>query len=222
MFEEKYFIRRKKHDGKLTAYGFTRQAEGYRYAVPVMDGDFLLHVFIDEKGKVTTQMIDCATQEEYTLHKVESSAGPFVGQVRAACEAVLTDIASTCYEPDLFHGEQTLALIDYVRETYGDEPAFLWEKFPEYAVWRRKDTGKWYGIVLPLPKRKLGLDSSEIAEIIDLRLDPGQMADTVDRERYFPGWHMNKKSWYTILLDGSVPTGEIRQRIDESYRLATK
>ena len=28
---------------------------------------------------------------------------------------------------------------------------------------------------------------------------------------------MNKKHWYTVILDGSVPFEEICRRIDESY-----
>ncbi len=34
-----------------------------------------------------------------------------------------------------------------------------------------------------------------------------------------PGYHMNKKHWNTVILDGSVPAGEIRRMIDNSYRL---
>ena len=37
-----------------------------------------------------------------------------------------------------------------------------------------------------------------------------------------PGYHMNKKHWYTILLDDSVPLEEICRRIDRSYLLAVK
>ena len=40
------------------------------------------------------------------------------------------------------------------------------------------------------------------------------------RERYEavrPGYHMNKKHWNTVVLDGSVPTQEIRKMIDHSY-----
>ena len=33
---------------------------------------------------------------------------------------------------------------------------------------------------------------------------------------------MNKKHWYTILLDDSVPLEEICRRIDRSYLLAVK
>jgi len=42
------------------------------------------------------------------------------------------------------------------------------------------------------------------------------------RKNYYPGWHMNKKSWYTIVLNGSVPNDELRERITESYELAGK
>ena len=219
MFEDRFFLRRKADGEKLLRYGFVREEDGYRYAAPVMDGQFTLCVRVDG-GRVTSRMIDRLTGEEYALHKVETAAGAFVGEVRAACEAALTDIAERCFEPDIFHGGQTLAVIRYVRERYGDELEFLWDRFPDNAVWRRKDNRKWYGIVLTLPKSKLGLPSGEVAEIIDLRLSPDRMADTVDRERFFPGWHMNKKTWYTMLLDGSVPTDEICRRIDESHRLA--
>ncbi|MGN1104647.1 MAG: MmcQ/YjbR family DNA-binding protein, partial [Candidatus Coproplasma sp.] len=41
-------------------------------------------------------------------------------------------------------------------------------------------------------------------------------------ENYYPGWHMNKKSWYTLVLDGSVSDDEITERIKESYALAKK
>ncbi len=34
-----------------------------------------------------------------------------------------------------------------------------------------------------------------------------------------PGYHMNKKHWITVTLDGSVPANEIRRLIDNSFRL---
>lgn len=222
MFEDKFFIKRKKNISKLLHYGFVREADQYRYSTPVMDGTFRLLVFVRDDGTVSTKMIDTSTDEEYSLYKSESSVGTFVGEVRTVCEEVLTDISEKCFDADIFRSEQTLEIIEYVKGKYGDEPEYLWEKFSDNAVLRRKDTQKWYGVLLTVPKTKLGLDSNEIVEIIDLRLDPELMDTTVDRIKYFPGWHMNKKSWYTIILDGSVSTDEIRQRIDRSYILAIK
>ena len=38
-------------------------------------------------------------------------------------------------------------------------------------------------------------------------------------EAVVPGWHQNKENWNTIILDGSVPTDEIKRMIAESYDL---
>lgn len=222
MFEEKFFAHRKLNPSKLLPYGFAEENGVYRYTTALLNGQLQLFVSITPDGAVSTQIIDNATDEEYLLYKVSSSVGSYVGSVRTACEAVLTDISHTCYAPDVFRGEQTLALIDFVRATFGDELEFLWDTFPENAVWRRKDNRKWYGLLVTISKRKLGLPSDAVVEAVDLRLSPEQMAETVDNARYFPGWHMNKKSWYTMILDGSVPTEELCRRIEESYRLASK
>jgi predicted DNA-binding protein (MmcQ/YjbR family) len=37
-----------------------------------------------------------------------------------------------------------------------------------------------------------------------------------------PGYHMNKAHWNTVLLDGSVPRGELERMIDRSYGLVVK
>ncbi len=34
-----------------------------------------------------------------------------------------------------------------------------------------------------------------------------------------PGYHMNKAQWNTVILDGSIPQGEIERMIDNSYML---
>ena len=37
-----------------------------------------------------------------------------------------------------------------------------------------------------------------------------------------PGYHMNKKHWNTVHLDGNLPQGEIERMIDNSYTLVVK
>ena len=37
-----------------------------------------------------------------------------------------------------------------------------------------------------------------------------------------PGYHMNKRHWNTITLDGSIDDGEIFTMIDDSYNLVVK
>ena len=44
----------------------------------------------------------------------------------------------------------------------------------------------------------------------------------VDYKKYFPAYHMNKKNWVTICLEGKVDLKEIYEKIDQSYILAKK
>jgi len=37
-----------------------------------------------------------------------------------------------------------------------------------------------------------------------------------------PGYHLNKNHWNTVVLDNSIPTEEVFQMIDDSYRLVGK
>ena len=37
-----------------------------------------------------------------------------------------------------------------------------------------------------------------------------------------PGYHMNKRHWNTVTLDGSISEGEIKEMIDASYALVVK
>ena len=75
---------------------------------------------------------------------------------------------------------------------------------------------------MTVSKSKLGLDDDEKIEIVDLRIKTEETEKTVDNKKYFSGYHMNKKHWITICLDGSVSTDEIFERIEESYNLAIK
>ncbi len=36
------------------------------------------------------------------------------------------------------------------------------------------------------------------------------------------GYHMNKKHWNTLALDGSIPAGEIERMIDNSFQLVVE
>ena len=76
--------------------------------------------------------------------------------------------------------------------------------------------------MLIIPESKLGLSGSENIEILNVKSRPENIISTVDNIRFFPGWHMNKKNWLTVILNNSLPESEIFRIIDESYTLALK
>jgi predicted DNA-binding protein (MmcQ/YjbR family) len=53
---------------------------------------------------------------------------------------------------------------------------------------------------------------------VNIKCDPALAIEL--RERYssvVPGYHMNKKHWNTVNLDGSIPDAEVFEWIDHSY-----
>lgn len=56
-------------------------------------------------------------------------------------------------------------------------------------------------------------------EIIDLKMQSENLKEIVDHKSFFPGYHMNKKYWYTIILDGTVSNETIFSLIDKSYEI---
>ncbi|MFD2569312.1 MmcQ/YjbR family DNA-binding protein [Spirosoma soli] len=67
------------------------------------------------------------------------------------------------------------------------------------------------------------LDTEGRPTTINLKCDPERAVEL--REEYpvvKPGFHMNKKHWNTITLDGSVRFSEVQEWIDHSYELVRK
>ena len=55
---------------------------------------------------------------------------------------------------------------------------------------------------------------------MNLKCDPNEAVMLRDIfSAVIPGYHMNKSSWNSIILDGSIPQGEIERMMDNSYLL---
>lgn len=58
---------------------------------------------------------------------------------------------------------------------------------------------------------------------MNLKCDPQEAAILRDIfAAVKPGYHMNKLHWNTIVLNGSVPEGELKRMIDNSYALVAQ
>jgi len=177
---------------KLQAIGFQHQADHYVRQQPLLAGAFQLTITVTLPNQVITTLIDTETQLPYTLHLQPQNSGEFVARVREAYTVVLKAVIQQAFSADPFQSAQARHLIQAVAAQYHNDLEFLWQKFPNNAVWRRTDTHKWYAALLQVSKRKLGLASDDLVTVIDLRIEPAQLAALVDNHRYFPGYHMSQ------------------------------
>ena len=215
-----FFPCREINDKTLLAYGFRKDDQDYWYRCDVMNNQFTLQVKISSQGEIAASVIDKVTKEEYILHRIASATGAFVGQVREEHDAVMLDIAQNCFPQKHFKTRQADAIVQHIKQRYNSELEFLWPRFPENAIFRRKDNDKWFGALLNIDSTKLGRSDGSPIEIVNVKVSPQEMAALVDGETIFPGYHMNKKHWVTLCLDDSIPTAEILLRIDNSFNLA--
>lgn len=149
--------------------------------------------------------------------RIEDSTGSFVGQVRDEFKNLLKDIRSSCFTREAFIYEQSNRITKAIKEKYGDEPEFEWEKFHGYATFRNNESKKWYGIIMNLDKSKLGESSTDEVEIIDIKLDQNEIEYLLKQDGFYPAYYMNKKSWITIILNNTISDENIMNLIDKSY-----
>ena len=221
MREVKDFIKDKKIDLKrLKKFGFKLKENSYYYDIFLLNNQFKMCVKINLDNSIFTEIIDVETSEPYVLHLLEMKRNGYSEKVYGAYSEVLEKIKKECFEDEIFKTDYTNEIINYIKNKYGDELEFLWEKSPKTAVVRRKYSKKWYAVILTLSKRKLNLDSDEAVEIINLHNSREEIEKLIDNKRYFPAYHMNKKHWCTICLDGTVELEKIYRLIDISYELA--
>ena len=205
---------------KLLEYGFILKDNTYYYEKDILNNKF--KVLIEIKDEMISKVIDKALNEEYILVDVESATGNYVGKVKEEYNNILNDIINTCTKKDIYKSKQLKEVLKYIKNTYNDKPEFLWKSSPNAAAIRNKKNNKWYMVIMPVIASKIGLESNEEIEIIDIRYQKDKTEEIIDNVNIFPAWHMNKKSWITIKLNGNIENEIIYSLIDNSYELSLK
>jgi len=111
------------------------------------------------------------------------------------------------------------AVIEYAARHYGSHAEHLWTSAPNYAVLRRWDNGKWYGLIMDISNDKLGLPGLGRTDILELKCAPERLPPEHAEPFICPAYHMKKGDWAAVRLDGSVPKDKVFELLDESYQL---
>ena len=116
---------------------------------------------------------------------------------------------------------------DYVMEfalsfphAVADQP---FEEDFDTTVFRHGVGGKWFGLLMKVQKRRLGIDEEGWVHVLNLKIDPEESYAV--REMFssiIPAYHMNKRHWISVILDGSVPMDFCSILIEKSYDLTCK
>ena len=201
---------------KLIAYGFVRDGESYSLRKPLGCG-MELRVFADRE-KTLAGVFD--GDEEYTLIFTNAEGG-FVGKVREEFEDAISKVTAACFERRLyakeFSGRQTMLVIDRAAEI-GEKPEFLWADTPDCAIIRRADNKKWYAVFMKVAMSKFFPGAEGTTEVINLHIS----SEIADGRLIFPAFHMNKRTWVSVLPDRGLSDNELLSLLADSRENSAK
>lgn len=207
---------------KIKEYGFIKNNSDYLFEKSFKNNEFKAVIKISNSGKVSGIVYEIENNEEFLPLRIESNQGAFVGKIREEYENILKDVRKNCFNKKSFIFSQSNRISDFILEKYGNKPEFLWDKFPGYGVFKNQDNDKWYGAIMNIDRSKLDETQKGEIEVLNLKLDKNEIQKLLKEKSFYPAWHMNKKSWITIILDETISDKTILELIEKSHRFTEK
>lgn len=205
---------------KLTQYGFIKKENRYVFSKRIMEG-FLAQIEISFDQQITGTILDLSLEEEYTAFRIEKLKGEFVNTIREKYKLLLEDIILHCGKKFFFNSSQGNRIANRIIEEFHNAPEFLWEGYPDTGIFRHPSNRKWYALLTTIEKKKLDKAFSGLVEILNVKIHPVDLEDYLKITGIYPAYHMNKKSWISIVLDETFQDEEILSLIKKSRMLTS-
>ena len=90
--------------------------------------------------------------------------------------------------------------LNMCQDLYGTLPDYPFDDLLETAVLRHDNNRKWYALVMKVSRRKFGLDSDEVIDVVNLKLPTEMFGSFGKTDGVYPAYHMNKLHWISVLL----------------------
>ena len=202
---------------RLKEYGFECKKNIYSYKCYILDNKFRIELKVED-NKITGKVIDANFEEEYNNFRIKDIQGDFVGKVRDEYEKILINIRDDCTSKQYFRYEQSNRIVKVLKDKYDVVPEFLWEDDSAAAL-RHNNKKKWLGIIMAVGKDKVTKDSKDktMIEVINIKLTEKEIEKLLNKKGFYPAYHMNKKSWISIILDNTLDDEYILQLINDSF-----
>jgi len=113
-------------------------------------------------------------------------------------------------------------LEEFIISTYNVKPEYLWERYPTYSVFRHMDNSKWFAVSMTVPRSKFEADGAGYVDVVNLKCAMEVAESLREEPGIWTAYHMNKKHWISVALDGSVSRDTVEWLVSLSYKLTSK
>ena len=214
--EDEIFLKKKFDFEKLKEFGLCFENNTYIYSEDFMDGDFKAIIEISDvlKGKV----IDNFSDEEYMPLRIESYDGEYICKVREAYKSILKRIADAWCTDVFFASDQANRIANLIYERYGVKPDFPWKD--DNGVFRHLDNNKWFSLIMYVSLDALLKNGdSHMLNIMNVKIDISKRDELYEIKGIYPAFHMNHKTWISVVLDDTICDYKIIELIQSSFDL---
>ncbi len=214
------FKKRELIEGALEHHGFSQEGGAFILHTRLPKAGFDLAISITPSGGVEGHAFDPDTGDEYLPLHAREPQGAFASQVQDEYRGILQGIAASCFRPRRFMSDQANRLEGLIREAFGDVPDNPFSDLDAGAF--RTPGGKWYALVMAVPRSRIMKESAgegAMVEIANLKADPGEIPSLVSRDGIIPAYHMNKRYWISVLLDGTLDDRSLMELVSRSRDL---
>ena len=112
------------------------------------------------------------------------------------------------------------SFFEYCLDVYGTSPDYPFDEDFETAVFRHADNRKWFALSMRVSRRKFGIDSDEVIDVVNLKLPTEMFGSFGTADGVYPAYHMNKLHWISVLLP-DAPNDVVQFLLNASFE-ATK
>jgi len=110
-------------------------------------------------------------------------------------------------------------LESYIESVCGISPDYPFTGDFVTAVFRHPENRKWFAVAMRIPKTKLGINEAGLIDVVNVKCDPEVLLSFHGQPGIYPAYHMNRKHWLTVALDGQTDDDTMAFLLGISYDL---
>lgn len=97
------------------------------------------------------------------------------------------------------------SVLELIASEYGVDPEYPWERYPTSCVFRLAGAGsKWFAALLDAPGASVGRPEDGRVFVLNVKSEPALIDGLVHEEGFARAYHMSKRHWVSVILDGKV------------------
>lgn len=200
----------------LLEYGFKQENENYVLEKSL--NEELYFTFIITQKSFRIDVYEKNTNEQFLPFYIKNVDGSYLLEIKSNIEDEIKKVLNYCFKKNNIREQ----LLSYVKQKYNTVPVYPWKDSPTFCTIKTTQKQKWYGLFMNIPYKTLGLKGEKLVEVLNLKNNPETISYLIDYKNFFPAYHMNKKYWYTVLLDKEIDLEKVKTLIDESYQAVEK